>query len=133
MKPWLALAQGLALALGLACGAALAEDRAGRVRLQSGWVDLHTPQERGVVALESTAPVAGRLHLVSRLAAVSTGPAARRSAYVGLQYWHLPEFELALEYGTARVADGSEPALDADLTAAGAQEDRIRLHFRGWF
>jgi hypothetical protein len=114
-------------------GEIVAEDRAGRVRLQSGWVDLHTPTERGVVALESTAPVAGRLHLVSRLAAVSTGPAARRSAYVGLQYWHLPEFELVLEYGTARVADGTEPALDTDLTAAGAQEDRIRLHFRGWF
>ena len=114
-------------------GEIAAEDRAGRVRLQSGWIDLHTPDEHGVVVLECTAPVAGRMHLVARLAAISSGPAARRSAYVGMQYWHLPEFEVSLEYGTARVADGSEPALDTDLTAAGAQEDRIRLQFRGWF
>jgi len=114
-------------------GEIVAEDRAGRVRLQTGWVDLHSAAERGVVALESTAPLAGRLHLVARLAAASSGPAARRSAYVGLQYWHLPEFELSLSYGTPYVADGSEPALDTDSTAAGAQEDRIQLHFRGWF
>ena len=114
-------------------GEIVAEDGAARVRVQAGWIDLNAPGERSVVMLETTARIAGRLQLVSRLAGASRGSGARRSAYMGLQYWHLPEFELVLEYGDTTVGDLSEPALDADFSAVGTQLDRVRLNFRGWF
>jgi hypothetical protein len=114
-------------------GEVVAEDGAARVRAQAGWIDLNAPGERSVVMLETTARIAGRVQLVSRLAGASRGSGARRSAYMGLRYWHLPEFELVLEYGATTVGDLSEPALDADFSAVGTQLDRVRLHFRGWF
>ena len=83
--------------------------------------------------LRTRAPLGRRLQGVARTA-FAAGPAGtRRSFFVELQYWHLPQFELALQYGPEWIGDAALPALDADLTADGSQSDRFRLHFRGWF
>lgn len=104
-----------------------------RCRVQVGVAGLNSPASERVVAVEAGAPLGQRLQAVARTA-FAAGPAStRRSLFVELQYWHLPQFELAVQYGPEWIGDTVLPALDADLTADGSQIDRFRLHFRGWF
>jgi hypothetical protein len=114
--------------------AELAADDAGvHCRLQAGVVDLDAPGARRVGALEAAAHLGRRLQAVARTAYAAGQAGVRRSAWVELQYWHLPQFELAVQYGPEWIGDASDPILDADLTADGRGVDRFRLHFRGWF
>jgi hypothetical protein len=114
-------------------GELAAEDPRARARLQAGFVDLGAAHERTVLALESAAHIGTRVQGLLRLCVASEGGRARRAFWFEMQYWHLPGFELALQYGPEWIGDGSDPALDSDLTADGNDVDRIRLHFRGWF
>lgn len=111
----------------------VAEDRLARLRVQVAMQDLNTPAERELAAFEVSARVAGRLQALGRLAFASEGPAVRRSVFAALQYWHLPQFEMMLQYGPEWIGDTADPALDADLLADGEMRDVVRLHFRGWF
>ena len=115
----------------------LAEVAAGdaglRCRVQAGVVDLHAPTARRVAVLEAAAHLGRRLQAVARTAYAAGDAGTRRSVFVELQYWHLPQFELAVQFGPEWIGDAADPLLDADLTADGSHIDRFRLHFRGWF
>jgi hypothetical protein len=114
-------------------GEIVAEDGRARARMQAGIVDLDAAHERSVLALESAARIGTHVQALARLAVASEGGRARRGFWVEMQLWHLPQFELAVQYGPEWIGDGSDPALDNDLTADGDDVDRIRLHFQGWF
>jgi hypothetical protein len=114
-------------------GEIVAEERGARLRLQAARIDLDTEAARTVGALEAGTRIAGRLQAGMRLTVAVQAAAVRRGAFVVVRYFHLPQFEVAAQYGSDTVGDGTEPALDADLTGAGVLDDHVRLLVRGWF
>jgi hypothetical protein len=108
-------------------------DSRARFRLQGGMLDLGGARERSVLVLETDAPLGSRMQVLSRVTSVDEAGRTRTGFFAALQYWHLPEFELEVEYGPGWLGDAALPALDGDLTADGHDVDRFRLHFRGWF
>jgi hypothetical protein len=111
----------------------IADDASVHARVQAGAVDVGAPTERRLAALEAAAHLGRRLQAVARTACAAGQSGVRQSAWVELQYWHLPQFELAVQYGPEWIGDASDPIFDSDLTAGGRQIERFRLHFRGWF
>jgi hypothetical protein len=108
-----------------------AEDGKARSRLQAAVLDLDAASERIVLVLETAARLGQRVQALVRAAAASAG--SRQTIFAALQYWHLPQFEAALEYGPSWAGASTDPALDADVVAAAAARDVVRLHLRGWF
>jgi len=108
-------------------------DSRARFRLQGGVLDLGGTRQRSVLVLETGAPLGDRMQFLSRVTSVDETGRTRTGFFAALQYWHLPEFELEVEYGPGWLGDAALPALDGDLTADGHDVDRFRLHFRGWF
>ncbi len=104
-----------------------------RVRAQAGWLDGGTPAEREVFALEGTVRVSSRVQALGRASWAREASRLREALFAEVQYWSLPQFEVSLQYGPDWIGDRADPSLDADLVAASAQRDVVRLHFRGWF
>ena len=103
-----------------------------RLRLQWAALDVNAPARRDAFALEAGLRLSARLQLLGRSTWGREPARQQRSFYAEVQYWHLPQFEVTLQYGAGWIGDRADPALDADvLTAAG--RDQVRLHLRGWF
>jgi len=114
-------------------GELVAEERGARLRVQAARIDLDSETARTTGALEAGARIAGRLQAGVRFTVAVQAASVRRGAFVVARYFHLPRFEVAAQYGSEGLGDGTEPALDADLTAAGQLDDRVRFLVRGWF
>lgn len=110
-----------------------ATNSATRMRAQLALVDLNAPTRRDVATLEASARVTQRVQVVARGSFAREQTRLRRALFVEIQYWHLPQFEVAAQVGPDWMGDSVDPALDADLLAAGDSRDLVRLHFRGWF
>jgi hypothetical protein len=111
----------------------VAEEGGSRVRVQAGLLDVHSPAERAAGALEVATRIGSRLQAVARATFIGGAPDTRRSLFAELQYWHLPQFDLALGYGPDWIGDAADPLRDGDLVTSGDAQDRVRLRFRGWF
>jgi hypothetical protein len=109
------------------------EESQSRLRAQAGVVDLDARGERTVGIIEAAAHLGTRVQALARTTFASAPAASRRSFSAELQYWHWPQFELALAWGPDWIGDTADPVHDGDLTADGDAQDRVRLHFRGWF
>ena len=83
--------------------------------------------------LEISGNVVGRLKVLGRAAYATQAASTRRSTFVELQYWHLPQYEVFFEFGPEWIGDRADPVQDGDLAADGEMRDLVRLHFRGWF
>lgn len=114
-------------------GDLVAEDRLGRLRLASGVLDLDTAHQSRVMAVEMTANLGARLQAVGRWTAQTRDADIAQAAFIAVQYWHLPQFEAALQYGPEWIGDANDPVLDADLRIDPAPRDAVRIHVRGWF
>jgi hypothetical protein len=104
-----------------------------RMRAQLALVDVNAPARRDVATLEASARVTQRVQVVVRGSFTREQTRLRRALFVEIQYWHLPQFEVAVHIGPDWLGDSADPALDADLLAAASSRDLVRLHFRGWF
>jgi hypothetical protein len=111
----------------------VAEEGGARLRVQAARLDLDTESARTTGALEAGARIAGRLQAGMRLTVAVRAASVRRGAFLVARWVELRKFEIALQYGSEGLGDGTEPATDADLAAAGVLDDRVRLLVRGWF
>lgn len=110
-----------------------AANSSSRLRAQLAWIDVNAATQREVLVLEAAARVTRRVQVVTRGSFAREATQLRRALFVEIQYWHLPNFELALQVGPEWVGDAVNPGLDGDLIAAARSRDVLRLHFRGWF
>jgi hypothetical protein len=104
-----------------------------RLRAQVALVDADADSRRDLVAVEAGTRVTSHIHAVARVSAARDAVGLRRALFAELQYWHLPQFEFALQYGPDWIGDAADPALDPDLVAAGDMRGLVRVHLRGWF
>ena len=106
----------------------------GPTRLRAQWAafSLDTPERRDAFILEGGLRLSSRLQTLARATWARVPDRLHRSFFVAVQYWHLPHFEMALQYGPDWIGDRSDPVLDADVLTADLR-DVLRLHLRGWF
>jgi hypothetical protein len=104
-----------------------------RLRAQFGWIDIDRANERQALALEFNTPILGNWNAVARSGMTRDATRLRPSLFAELQYWHLPQFEFALSYGSDVFGDRVDPVFDADQIVAGDTRNVVRVHFRGWF
>ena len=101
--------------------------------MASGVLDLDTAHQSRVMAVEMTANLGARVQAVGRWTAQTRDADTAQAAFIALQYWRLPHFEAALQYGPEWIGDATDPVLDADLGIDPAPRDTVRIHVRGWF
>ena len=104
-----------------------------RLRGQFALVDADADTRRDLVTVEAGMRVTSHIHAVARASAARDAIGMRRAFFAELQYWHLPQFEFALQYGPDWIGDAADPVLDPDLNAAGDMRGLVRVHLRGWF
>jgi hypothetical protein len=109
------------------------EELSRRLRVQLGWIDIDQQSERQAVAMEFSTPILGRWNALARSGMTRELARTRQSFFAELQYWHLPQFEFAVSYGSDVFGDAADPVLDPDQIAAGDSRNVVRIHFRGWF
>ena len=103
-----------------------------RMRAQWGALDIDKPDRRDVFALQGGVRMSSRLQAIGRVTWARTPGNVRSSFVAALQYWHLPQFEVALQYGAGWIGDRADPVLDGDAMDADGR-DLVQLHLRGWF
>ena len=106
----------------------------GPTRLRAQWAafSLDRPERRDAFVLEGGLRLSERLQTLARATWARVPDRLHRSFFVAVQYWHLPQFEMALQYGIDWTGDRSDPALDTEVLTADLR-DVLRLHLRGWF
>jgi hypothetical protein len=102
-----------------------------RLRAQAAVLDVNAVTQREALSLELAAGIGGRLQAVGRSTLWRELGSVRSRLFVELQYWSLPQFEVALAYGPSWAGDQADPALDPDLGSESSEQ--VRLHVRGWF
>ncbi len=103
-----------------------------RMRVQWGALDIDTPARRDVFALQGGVRMSARVQAVGRATWARTPGNVKSSLVAALQYWHQPQFEVALQYGAGWIGDRADPVLDGDAMDADGR-DLVQLHLRGWF
>ncbi len=103
-----------------------------RMRAQWGALDIDQPDRRDVFALQGAVRMSARMQAIGRVTWARTPGNVQSSLVAALQYWHLPQFEVALQYGAGWIGDRADPVLDGDAMDADGR-DLVQLHLRGWF